>query len=195
MNGTLYITGDKDADRLLNTNALALLIGMLLDQQVPMEWAFRGPSTLRERLGGLDAKKIAAMDQDDFVSVGCAKPAIHRFPAAMGRRVHELCTFLTAHYGGRADKVWTGVASGAELRARLHDLPGFGEEKAQIFLALLAKRFGIAPEGWEKAAGKFGETTPRSVADIDSPDALARVRDWKKAAKAAKRDKQDRQVR
>ena len=190
--GTMFITGDAAADDLLNTDPLAALIGMLLDQQVAMEWAFRGPATLRERLGGLNAKKIAAMDQDEFVAVCCTKPAIHRFPAAMGRRVHEMCSFLSERYNGKAEKVWTGVESGRELSARLRELPGFGEEKAQIFLAVLAKRFGVAPAGWEKAAGKFGEATPRSVADIDSPEALARVREWKKAAKAARRDKQDR---
>ncbi len=195
MKGTFYITGETQADRLLNTNALALLIGMLLDQQVPMEWAFHGPATLKQRLGSLDAKKIAAMDQDEFVAVCCEKPAIHRFPAAMGRRVHDMCTVLAEQYGGKAEKVWAGVVTGDELLARLRELPGFGPEKSQIFLALLAKRFDIVPAGWQKAAGVFGDPTPRSVADIDSPDSLARVREWKKAAKAATRDKQDRPLR
>lgn len=192
--GTLYITGRPDADRLLNTNGTAALIGMLLDQQVPMEWAFAGPATLRDRLGHLDARKIAAMDVEDLVAVCCQKPAIHRFPASMGRRIHELCVVLTDQYRGKAENVWAGVASGDELLGRLRALPGFGAEKAQIFLAVLAKRFDVRPDGWAAAAGKFGESTPRSVADIHSPESLAIVREWKKAQKAAKKDKQDRPI-
>ena len=192
MPGTLFITGERDADRLLNTDGLALLLGMLLDQQVPMEWAFRGPATLRERLGHLDAPRIAAMDPEAFVTVCCAKPAIHRFPAAMGRRAHELCAALTARYGGKADNVWKGVRTGDELYARLRELPGYGEEKAKIFLALLAKRQGVAPAGWREAAGKFGDDVPRSEADIFDDASLGQVREWKRAQKAAKKDKQDR---
>ena len=192
--GTLYITGERSADKLLNTDGLALLIGMLLDQQVPMEWAFHGPATLKDRLGHLDARQIAAMDQEAFVAVCCEKPAIHRFPASMGRRIHALCTLLTERYDGNATKVWKGVKTGSELYARLRELPGYGEEKAQIFLALLAKRQGVAPAGWQEAAGKFGDDVPRSVADIFDEDSLAKVRVWKKAQKAAKKDKQDRPV-
>ena len=192
--GTLYITGERSADKLLNTDGLALLIGMLLDQQVPMEWAFHGPATLKDRLGHLDARQIAAMDQEAFVAVCCEKPAIHRFPASMGRRIHDLCTLLTERYDGNATKVWKGVKTGSELYARLRELPGYGEEKAQIFLALLAKRQGVAPAGWQEAAGKFGDDVPRSVADIFDEDSLAKVRVWKKAQKAAKKDKQDRPV-
>ena len=192
--GTLYITGERSADKLLNTDGLALLIGMLLDQQVPMEWAFHGPATLKDRLGHLDAHQIAAMDQEAFVAVCCEKPAIHRFPASMGRRIHALCTLLTERYDGNATKVWKGVKTGSELYARLRELPGYGEEKAQIFLALLAKRQGVAPAGWQEAAGKFGDDVPRSVADIFDEDSLAKVRVWKKAQKAAKKDKQDRPV-
>ena len=192
--GTLYITGRPDADRLLNTNGTAALIGMLLDQQVPMEWAFAGPATLKARLGHLDARKIAAMDAEDFVAVCCEKPAIHRFPAAMGRRIHELCRTLTDQYRGKAENVWKATDTGDELYRRLRALPGFGEEKSQIFLAVLAKRFGVRPDGWEVAAGKFGEATPRSVADIHSPESLATVRAWKKAQKAARKDKQDRPI-
>ena len=190
--GTLYITGRADADRLLNTDGTALLVGMLLDQQVPMEWAFTGPATLKERLGHLDAKKIAAMDVDDFVAVCCEKPAIHRFPASMGRRIHELCVALTDSYKGKGENVWKGVTTGAELYTRLRGLPGYGDEKSKIFVAILAKRLGVRPEGWEEAAGRFGDATPRSVADIDSPETLASVREWKKAQKAAKKDKQHR---
>jgi uncharacterized HhH-GPD family protein len=195
MTGTLYITGDPAADELLNTDALALLIGMLLDQQVPMEWAFHGPATLRERLGGLDATAIAAMDEDAFVAVCTAKPAIHRFPASMGRRIHDLCRFLTEHYDGDARQVWKGVKTGDALYTRLRELPGYGEEKSRIFVAILAKRQGVKPAGWRQAAGKFGEDTPRSVADIHDEASLAKVREWKRAAKAAKRDKQDRPMR
>lgn len=194
MSGTLYITGDTDADALLNENGAALLIGMLLDQQVPMEWAFAGPATLRARLGHLDPRKIAALDQESFVTICCEKPAIHRFPASMGRRIHEMCAALVADFDGRAENVWEGVSTGAELYARLRTLPGYGDEKAKIFIALLAKRFGVTPTGWKEAAGVFSDSNPRSVADISSPTTLAKVREWKKAAKAAKRDKQDRAV-
>ena len=193
--GTLHVTGDPAADRLLNTDGLALVIGMLLDQQVPMEWAFMGPSSLKARLGHLDAGRIAAMDPEDLVAVFCAKPALHRYPAAMARRTHDLCAFVTARYGGDAGRLWKGVGSGAELLARLRELPGYGEEKSRIFVAILAKRRGIRPEGWEAAAGAFADPTPRSVADIDSPESLAKVRQWKQAQKAAKRDKQDRPLK
>ncbi|MFI5714176.1 HhH-GPD-type base excision DNA repair protein [Kribbella sp. NPDC051620] len=191
MPGTLYITGDKAADGLLNKDGTALLIGMLLDQQVPMEWAFAGPAKLRERLGHLDAKKIAAMDVDEFVAICSDKPAIHRFPGAMGKRIHQVCVVLADEYGGKAANIWKGVDTGAELYRRLHALPGYGEEKAKIFVAILAKTQGVAPDGWREAAGKFGDDVPRSVADIDGPESLAKVREWKKAQKAAKRDKQD----
>lgn len=188
----MYITGDPDADRLLNTDGTALLIGMLLDQQVPMEWAFTGPSTLRSRLGHLDATAIAAMDLEAFVQICCAKPAIHRFPASMGRRIHELCTTLTSEFSGSADEVWRAATSGDDLYGRLRSLPGYGDEKARIFIAILGKRMGVQPTGWQQAAGVFGDDTPRSVADIDSAERLAVVREWKRAAKAARRDKQDR---
>jgi uncharacterized HhH-GPD family protein len=190
----LYITGDAEADALLNTDGTALLIGMLLDQQVPMEWAFAGPATLRTRLGHLDARRIAAMEPDAFVAVCSAKPAVHRFPASMGARIHELCVALTEGYEGRGELVWADVRTGDELYRRLRALPGYGDEKAKIFLALLAKRMGVKPRGWKAAAAPFSDTNPRSVADISSPATLAKVREWKKAAKAAKRDKQDRPV-
>ena len=145
--GTLYITGNAEADGLLNSNGTALLIGMLLDQQVPMEWAFAGPATLRQRLGHLDAGLIAAMDVEDFVAVCCAKPAIHRFPASMGRRIHELCRMLADDYGGEAENVWRDVTTGDELYRRLRRLPGYGDEKSKIFVAILAKSQGVAPAG------------------------------------------------
>jgi uncharacterized HhH-GPD family protein len=192
MAGTLYITGDAKADGLLNRDGTALLIGMLLDQQVPMEWAFAGPATLKQRLGHLDAKKIAAMDVDDFVAVCCEKPAIHRFPASMGRRIHDVCVMLTERYRGKGENVWKGVESGDELYRRLRELPGYGEEKAKIFVAILGKRMSVEPPAWRAAAGVFGDDVPRSVADIDGPESLGKVREWKKAQKAAKKDKQGR---
>jgi uncharacterized HhH-GPD family protein len=193
--GTLYITGDAEADGLLNRDGTALLIGMLLDQQVPMEWAFAGPATLRRRLGHLDACRIAAMGVDDFVAVCCDKPAIHRFPAALGRRIHALCTVLAVDYGGHGEDVWRDVSTGEELYRRLRELPGYGDEKARIFVAILAKTQGVAPDGWREAAGRFGDDVPRSVADITGPESLAAVREWKRAQKAAHRDKQDRPLK
>ena len=188
----LYFTPDADANRLLAAEPLAVMIGMLLDQQVPMEWAFKGPWSLKDRLGGeLDAGAIAAMGEDAVVEVFCAKPALHRYPAVMGRRTHELCQFLVDHYDGDAGKVWRGVRSGDELYRRLRELPGYGEEKAKIFLAILAKRLGKKPAGWEAAAAPFSDDVPRSVADVASPEALLKVREFKKAQKAAKKSKAD----
>jgi uncharacterized HhH-GPD family protein len=191
MTGTLRITGDEEADRLLNTNGTALLIGMLLDQQVPMEWAFRGPATLAERLGHLDASRIAAMDRDEFVDVCRSKPAIHRFPKSMGERIHMLCEHLEAEYGGDGSRVWNDDPDAATLYDRITALPGYGEEKSQIFLALLAKRFDVKPDGWEELAGPFADETPRSAADVEGAESLARVRDWKRAQRAAGKTKRD----
>ena len=186
------ITGDEASDRLLEDEPLALLIGMLLDQQVPMEWAFKGPMTLRGRLGGeLDAGAIAAMSVDDFVAVCADKPAIHRFPAAMGKRIHELCTQLVEHYDGDAEALWRDVEDADELHRRLRELAGYGEEKTKIFIAILGKRLGVRPDGWERVAAPFSDEQPRSVADVDSEESLGRVREWKKAMKAAKKSKQD----
>ena len=192
MTGTLYITGDAAADHLLNTDGNALLLGMLLDQQVPMEWAFAGPSTLRERLGHLDPGKIAAMPEDDFVSICCEKPAIHRFPGSMGKRIHQVCAVVADRYDGNAANLWTGVDSGKELFRRLNALPGYGDEKSKIFVAILGKTQGITPNGWRAAAGKFGDDVPRSVADISDKASLDIVRRWKQAQKVARKDKQDR---
>lgn len=188
---TLAITGDADADRLLNSDGTALLVGMLLDQQVPMEWAFRGPYTLKERLGHLDAARIAEMSEEELVEVCREKPAIHRFPKSMGERIHRLCVYLTERYGGSGEAVWSDDPDAATLFARISELPGFGEEKSKIFLALLAKRFGVRPEGWEKHAGPFGDDVPRSAADVDGEDSLAQVREWKRAQRAAGKGKQD----
>lgn len=193
--GTLYITGDTAADKLLNSNGTALLIGMLLDQQVPMEWAFKGPATIKERLGHLDPKKISLIDVEDFVSMCCTKPAIHRFPASMSRRIHELCCIIARDYKNKGENMWAGVTDAALLTERLRVLPGFGEEKAQIFIALLGKRMGVVPKNWKTEAGVFSDTNPRTVADITSPETLLMVRTWKKAEKAAARDKQSRPLK
>ena len=187
----LPVTGDPEADKLLVTDPFALLVGMLLDQQVPMEWAFRGPSTLRERLGTLDAKAIAAMNPEEVEAVFRQKPALHRYPASMAKRTHALATHLVDAYGGDAAAIWRGVTDPKVLFDRLRALPGFGEEKAKIFLAILGKRLGVAPSGWEELARPFGDTNPRSVADIDSPEALLRVRAWKQEQKKKGKAKSD----
>ncbi|HEX9682994.1 MAG TPA: HhH-GPD-type base excision DNA repair protein [Acidimicrobiales bacterium] len=181
----LAVTGDPAADALLRTNPLALLIGMLLDQQVPMEWAFVGPLRLTERLDGdLDAAAIAAMDIEELIDVFRIKPALHRYPKSMAQRVQQLCQHIVDNYDGDAAKVWKGVRSGDTLHERLVGLPGYGQEKASIFTALLAKRFGVRPHGWETHAGPFADTKMRSVADIDGPEALEQVRHHKKMLKA-----------
>jgi uncharacterized HhH-GPD family protein len=192
MKGTLAVTGDPEADALLNTDPLALLTGMLLDQQVPMEWAFKGPYTLKERLGGeLDARKIAAMHPDEVEAVFKAKPALHRFPGSMGKRTYALAQAVAENYDGDASRIWATATNGQELYERLRALPGYGDEKAKIFIAILAKRLGIKPEGWEEAAAPFSDDTPRSVADIDSEEAFQRVRAFKKEMKAKGKSKTD----
>jgi uncharacterized HhH-GPD family protein len=192
MTPAVPVTGDPEADRLLSEEPLALLIGMLLDQQVPMEWAFRAPLRLRDRLDGrLDAAEIAALDPDELEAVFRGPPALHRFPGAMGRRTQALCQVLVEDYDGDAARLWAGVDTGAELLRRLEALPGFGGEKARIFAALLAKRFGVRPPGWEQATAPFSDDQPRSVADIDSAESLARVRAWKRMMKAQAKGKAD----
>jgi uncharacterized HhH-GPD family protein len=192
MTAVVPVTGDPDADQLLADDPLALMIGMLLDQQVPMEWAFAGPLKLRERMGGrLDAAEIAALDPGRLEAVFRGPPALHRFPGSMGKRTQALCQFLVDHYDGQAAAVWTGVDDGRELVKRVRALPGFGGEKSKIFTALLAKRFGIRPAGWEQAAAPFSDDEPRSVADIDSAESLERVRAWKKMMRAQKKSKSD----
>lgn len=190
---TFFITGDDAADRLLAEEPLALLLGMLLDQQVPMEWAFQAPALLKQRLGGqLDAGKIAAMDPDDVVAVFVDKPALHRYPSSMAKRAHALCVELATSYGGDAERVWSDATTGHELVDRLEALPGFGPEKAKIFTAVLAKRLGVKPAGWEQAATPFSDDVRRSVADADSPDHLAEVRAFKKQMKAKGKGKAER---
>jgi uncharacterized HhH-GPD family protein len=189
---TMPVTSNPEANELLVNDPLALLIGMLLDQQVPMEWAFLGPFTLKQRLGGtLDAAAIAAMSPEAVVEVFCEKPAVHRYPAVMARRTNDLCQFLVEHYDGDAARIWETADTGAELYRRLRELPGYGDEKTRIFMAILGKRLGIAPAGWEEAATPFSDPTPRSVADIDSAEAFARVREFKKLKKAQGKGKAD----
>jgi uncharacterized HhH-GPD family protein len=186
------ITGDPAADRLLEKNPLALLIGMLLDQQVPMQWAFRGPLTLQERLGGaLDAETIAALGPDKVEAIFRDKPAMHRYPGSMGKRTYALCAYIIEHYDGDPAAIWRDVPSGQQIYRRLRELPGYGEEKSKIFLAILGKRLDQAAPGWEEAAAPFSDATPRSVADVGSADSLARVREFKKARKAEKKGKAD----
>ncbi|MFH8339676.1 HhH-GPD-type base excision DNA repair protein [Streptomyces sp. AM6-12] len=188
MDVTLHLAQDPAADALLGRSPLAALIGMLLDQQVPMEWAFKGPRTIADRLGteDLDAHEIAARDPEAFAALLSGKPAVHRYPGSMAKRIQQLCQYLVEHYDGDAEAVWRGVDSGAELLQRLEGLPGFGRQKAQIFLALLGKQLHVAPAGWREAAGAYGEPDSyRSVADITGPDSLTRVRAHKQEMKAA----------
>ncbi|MFC8451889.1 HhH-GPD-type base excision DNA repair protein [Kitasatospora sp. NPDC057223] len=188
MDITLRLAQQPEADALLGRSPLAALTGMLLDQQVPMEWAFTAPWTIAQRLGrdDLDAREIAAHDPEDFAALLAQKPAVHRYPGSMAKRLQQLCQYLVGHYDGDAAAVWQGVESGGELLTRLNDLPGFGRQKAQIFLALLGKQFGVAPDGWREAAGPYGEAgCHRSVADITGPQSLAEVRAFKQEAKRA----------
>ncbi|GAX54279.1 HhH-GPD-type base excision DNA repair protein [Streptomyces olivochromogenes] len=187
MDASLHIAQDPEADALLSRSPLAALTGMLLDQQVPMEWAFKGPRTIASRMGAdeLDAHEIAAYDPEKFAALLTAKPAVHRYPGSMAKRIQQLCQYLVEHYDGDAAKVWEGVKSGEELLRRLKELPGFGAQKAQIFLALLGKQFGVRPKGWREAAGAYGEPDSfRSVADITGPESLAKVRAHKQEMKA-----------
>ncbi|WP_406201706.1 Fe-S cluster assembly protein HesB [Kitasatospora sp. NBC_01560] len=193
MNVTVRLAQQPEADELLGRSALAALVGMLLDQQVPMEWAFGGPLTIAQRLGrdDLDAHEIAVHNPEEFVALLSEKPAVHRYPAAMAKRVQQLCQFLVAQYDGDASALWRNVATGKELLSRLNALPGFGKQKSQIFLALLGKQYGVQPEGWREAAGAYGEEGAyRSVADITGPESLEKVRahkqEVKRAAKEAK---------
>lgn len=186
---TTYLTGNATADALLDADLNALLIGMVLDQQVPMEKAFAGPAVIAERMGGtFDVAAIAAMSEEDFVALCAAKPAIHRFPGSMGKRVHQVCRTLVQSYDGKAESVWADAESGDEVKAAVMSLPGFGEEKATIFTALLGKQRGVTPLGWRDAAAPFGEEGVfRSVADIVDDESLQRVRDTKRALKVAKK--------
>ncbi|WP_224751730.1 HhH-GPD-type base excision DNA repair protein [Microbacterium helvum] len=189
----LHITGDTAADTLLTDDPLALLIGMLLDQQVAMETAFAGPLKISERAGTLDAAAIATFDPDAFAELFKATPAVHRFPGSMAARVQALCAAVQQDWNDDAAAIWTTPAAGgaeapdgATVLTRLKALPGFGEQKAKIFLALLGKQYGYTGEGWREASAPYGEDGSfRSVADIVSPDSLAKVREHKRAMKVA----------
>jgi len=187
MTPQLTITGDPAADELLSADPLALLIGMLLDQQVPMETAFAGPAKIRDRLGSFDAATIADTDPDAFVELCRTPPAVHRYPGNMAGRIQALCRSLVDDWGGDAAALWTrDDPDGPEVYRRLQGLPGFGEQKARIFVALLGKQYGFTGAGWQDAAGSYGEDgCHRSVADITDAESLARVRETKRAAKAA----------
>lgn len=182
----LYLSGDPVADQLLSTDPNALLIGMLLDQQVPMEKAFSGPAVIASRMGGrLDVQAIAAADSEEFIALCSEPPAIHRFPRAMAERVQALCQDLVENWDGHASTLFATARTGEELRRLLAALPGFGAAKAQIFVALLGKQYGITPDGWREAAGEFGPDGYRSVADITDRESLLKVRATKQAVKAA----------
>ena len=178
---------EPEATKLLHDSPLALLLGMLLDQQQPMEKAFSSPYVLKQRLGhDPDAYELATFDPEALEAIFATPPALHRFPRAFAKRAQELCQILVDKYEGDASKLWTEAADGRDAVARIGQLPGFGKQKSQIFVALLGKQFGFHPEGWREATGVYGEEGAlRSVADITDDDSLAKVREYKKAMKAA----------
>jgi uncharacterized HhH-GPD family protein len=185
---TLRLAQDREADEFLSRDPLALLLGMLLDQQFPMERAFASPWLLAQRLGRqrLDAAEVVAWDPDDFAKQMAGPPALHRYPGSMALRIKAVCAYLVDTYGGDAGALWRDAATGAELLKRIRALPGFGEQKSRIFVALLGKQLGVRPEGWREAAGPYGqEGSHRSVADVTDPESLALVRAFKQAAKKA----------
>ncbi|MFC4496358.1 HhH-GPD-type base excision DNA repair protein [Streptomyces ovatisporus] len=192
MDITLRLAQQPEADELLSRSPLAALTGMLLDQQVPMEWAFAGPYTIAKRMGAddLDAHAIAARDPEEFAALLSQKPAVHRYPGSMAKRIQQLCQYLVDHYDGDASAVWRRAVTGKEVLDRLNALPGFGKQKSQIFLALLGKQMGVAPEGWREAAGAYGEPGAyRSAADITGKESLERVRAFKQETKKQARKK------
>ncbi len=189
MTRTLQLVGNPDADRILNDDPNAILLGMLLDQQVPMEKAFAGPAVLAERMGGLDVGRIAAMDPEEFVALCAKPPAIHRFPKSMAARIQATCRTLVDDWDASASTLFD-APSGAELKKRIASLPGFGDQKAKILVALLGKQWGITPPGWREAAGDYGLDGFRSVADVVDGESLLKVRETKRAAKAAARASQ-----
>ncbi len=183
----LWMTRDPEANKLLEGEPLALLIGMMLDQQYPMEHAFLGPKKILDRVGSLDVRTLAEYDPEKFATLCTTPPAIHRYGGAMAKRVQALCAHIVAEYEGNAEAIWTrGNPSGAELFKRLKALPGYGEQKAKIFIALLAKQRGVKPKGWQQAAGEYAEkNSRRSIADVTDEVSLNEVRAFKKASKAA----------
>ncbi|MFN8195085.1 MAG: HhH-GPD-type base excision DNA repair protein [Nocardioidaceae bacterium] len=181
----LAITGDAHADAVLTDDPFALLVGMMLDQQYPMEHAFRGPSKVLDRFGTLDPAAIAAADPEQFAALCSTPPAVHRFPGSMAARMQELARIVADDYAGDASAIWRDAATGRDLLGRVSRLPGFGKQKSQIFVALLAKQLDVRPEGWEAAVGAYAEEGYRSVADVVDADSLQKVRDFKKQQKAA----------
>jgi uncharacterized HhH-GPD family protein len=183
----LMLSQQPQADALLDRDPLALVIGMVLDQQIPLEKAFSSPYVLTERLGHVpDAAEIAGMSEEDLVAIFSKPPALHRFPGSMAKRVQAMCQAVVDQYDGDVANVWNGASDGRDLLKRIGALPGFGKQKAQIFVALLGKQYGVDLPGWREAAGDFGpEGTYKSVADIRDPASLAKVRDYKKQLKAA----------
>lgn len=187
MKRELHLAGDPEADRLLSEDPFALLTGMLLDQQISMEVAFAGPAKIAARLGACDPKQIAAMDPEEFIAVCATPPAVHRFPKSMGQRIHDLATVIVHEYDGFTGSIWsTGWPDGATILDRLQALPGFGDQKARIFLALLGKQRGLLAPGWREAAGDYGKPDVRmSIADVVDEQSLQEVRAYKKEQKAA----------
>jgi uncharacterized HhH-GPD family protein len=183
----LHITGDPAADAVLDEHPFGLLAGMMLDQQYPMEHAFRGPAKVLERFGSLDPAAIAGADPEEFAALCATPPAVHRFPGSMATRLQALAALVVERYDGDAERLWSEATSGRDLLQRVMELPGFGKQKAQIFVALLAKQRGVRPEGWEAVVGAYAEEGHRSVADVVDPESLQKVRDHKKRAKAAAR--------
>ena len=184
----IQIAQDPHADRVLEESPFALLTGMLLDQQFPMERAFAGPATILDRFGSLDPARIASADPDEFAALCARPPAVHRYPGSMAGRIQALARVVADEYDGRAERLWLEAADGAELLRRLQALPGFGKQKSQIFVALLGKQLGVTPEGWERAAGSYGDQgATRSVADVVDQSSLEKVRSFKKEQKAAAR--------
>jgi uncharacterized HhH-GPD family protein len=181
----LNITGDPRADAVLDENPFALLAGMMLDQQYPMEHAFRGPAKVLDRFGTLEPSRIAAADPEEFAALCATPPAVHRFPGSMAARLQALAALVEEKYDGHTERLWTEARTGKELLARVMELPGFGRQKAQIFVALLAKQLDVRPEGWENAVGAYAEEGYRSVADVVDQASLQKVRDFKKQKKAA----------
>jgi uncharacterized HhH-GPD family protein len=187
----IQLVQDQAADALLEANPFALLVGMLLDQQIPMEVAFAGPKKIADRMGGLDPREIADHDPDAFIALCSERPAVHRFPGSMGKRVQTLAQVIVDDYDGNAAALWSvGDPDGAELLRRLKALPGFGDQKAKIFVALLGKQYGVTPNGWREAAGDYGKSgTHMSVADVVDGGSLEKVRSYKKQQKAAAKAK------
>jgi uncharacterized HhH-GPD family protein len=182
---SIHITGDARADQVLTDSPFALLVGMMLDQQYPMEHAFRGPAKVLERFGSIEPAAIAAADPAEFKALCSTPPAIHRFPGSMAERLQTLAAIVEDTYAGHTERLWNEAASGADLLRRVMALPGFGKQKAQIFTALLAKQLGVRPDGWEKVVGDYALEGHRSVADVTDAASLLKVRDFKQQKKAA----------